>query len=145
MAHFTTTLSSPASAQSTFDYIADFSNVADWDPTVRSSAQVGRKPIGVGSRFKVTMDTPVRPFVFDYEIILYEPNHLITFRAETETLRSLDTIQVEKQSRGCRVHYDADLRLRRGLYLFDFAAHIAFQFSGRSSARGLELALRKIE
>lgn len=145
MAHFTTTIPSPASVQSTFDYVADFANVADWDPTVKSAVRIGRKPIGMGSRFRVEMDTPVSPFVFNYEIIRYEPHHLVSFRAETDMLRSLDIIEFEEQSQGCHVHYDADLRLRRGLYLFDFAAQIAFQFSGRSSARGLEHALREIK
>jgi hypothetical protein len=145
LAHFTTTIETPASAQSAFKYIADFSNVADWDPTVKSARRIGSKPLGEGSRFEVSMDTPIRPFVFRYEILRYEPNRLIIFQAESPTLRSLDTIEIESLRKGCRVHYDADLRLRRGLYLLDFAAHLAFQFSGRSSARGLEKALRELD
>lgn len=74
-----------------------------------------------------------------------EPNRLLTFLAEIESLRSLDTLEVEKQSRRCRAHYDPDLRLRRVLSLFNFAAQIAFQFSGLSPAQGLELALSEIE
>ncbi|MFK7894441.1 MAG: SRPBCC family protein [Myxococcota bacterium] len=144
MAHFTTSIDTGTAAQDAFRYIADFSNVADWDPTVRSARRVSRGPLGVGDRFEVLMDTPIRPFPFHYEILRYEPDHLIVLEAESDLLRSLDTIEIEPRARGCRVHYDADLRLRRGFYLFDLAAHLAFQFSGRSSARGLGQALNRL-
>jgi hypothetical protein len=71
MVYLMTTLESPASLKSTFDDFADFSNVNDWDPTVSSAAQFGRKQFSVGSRCKVTMDILLRPLAFDYLMIPY--------------------------------------------------------------------------
>ena len=141
MAHFTTTLETKARAVDAFSYLADFANARHWDPTVTHARRIGRRPIGEGSRFEIELGTRLRPIRLSYTLTRYEPYRLIMLEAETSFFRSLDTIEIEEQSSGARVHYDADLRPYGAVVLFDLPMHLAFQLSGRRSARGLARAL----
>lgn len=141
MAHFETTLDTRAKADVAFDYLADFSNAREWDPSVTAATRIGSEPIGPGTRFALELALAGRTLHFEYEIQRYEPNRLLVFCSESERLRSLDTIEIQARSWGCRVRYDADLRLAGSYYLFDPIVHLAFQVSGARSARGLEQAL----
>ncbi len=141
MAHFETTLDTRAKSDAAFEYLADFSNARDWDPSVTDARRIGSGPIGPGSRFELELALAGQTLHFEYEIQRYEPNRLLVFCSESERLRSLDTIEIQARSWGCRVHYDADLRLAGAYYLFDPVVHLAFQVSGARSARGLEKAL----
>ena len=144
MAHFRTSIDSPASAEAAFDYLADFSNAERWDPTVSRADRTTSKPIGEGARFEVCLGSPAGEVQLDYRITRFEPNRCIVFEAETKILRSLDTIEIESRGEGCRVHYDADLRPRGLAYVFDLPIHLAFQVSGARSVKGLERALAKL-
>ncbi len=145
MAHFTTTFDSPASPATAFAYVADFSNVEAWDPTVSRSRLLTEKPVRLGSRFEVLLPIAGRELRLEYEITRYSPDRIVVLEAETEWLRSLDTIEVEPYSGGgCRVRYDADLRPFGPAYLLDLPLHLAFQLSGERSARGLEQALEEL-
>lgn len=141
MAHFKTTLETGARAVDAFAYLADFANARHWDPSVTDARRVGRKPIGEGSRFEIELGSRLRPIRLSYTLTRYEPYRLIMLQADTALFRSLDTIEIEETSSGCRVHYDADLRPHGAFVLFDLPMHLAFQLSGRRSALGLARGL----
>ena len=141
MAHFTTTLETRARAVDVFSYLADFSNARHWDPTVTNARRVGRRAIGEGSRFEIELGMQLRPIRLTYTLTRYEPYRLIMLEADTPLFRSLDTIEIEEQSSGARVHYDADLRPHGAIVLLDLPMHLLFQLSGRRSAHGLARAL----
>ena len=44
MAHYRTTVNSPAGADTAYDYLADFASVAQWDPTVSSASLISGEP-----------------------------------------------------------------------------------------------------
>ena len=52
-AHFTTTIETNAAASDVFRYVADFSTVAEWDPTVEHAIRLDKGPLGEGARFEV--------------------------------------------------------------------------------------------
>lgn len=141
MAYFQTTIHTPASPEAAFAYLADFSNCRFWDESVPTARRLGQGPIERGERFEVTVELAGQRTLFDYELVELEPERLIVLRAETDRLRSLDTIRVEPSGRGSRVEYDADLRLKGLLHAFDAALHVGFQFVGRQAGEGLERAL----
>lgn len=145
MAHFTTTIESRLSCEKAFAYLADFSNTAEWDPTVSSARTLTPGPIGEGSRFEVVLPIAGRELRFEYAITRYEPHRRVVLEATSEHLRSVDTIEVEATPDGCRVRYDADLRPLGLAYLLDLPLHLAFQISGSRSARGLAAALARRE
>ncbi len=144
MAHFTTTFDTPASAEATFAFLADFSNVEAWDPSVQRARRLDDPPIREGSRFEVVLSLAGREIPFEYRITRHDPARRVVLEAENEWLRSLDTIDVDPRPRGARVHYDADLRPQGLAYLFDLPLHLAFQIAGARSARGLERALERL-
>jgi hypothetical protein len=144
MAHYTTTIETTASAETSFAYLADFSNTEAWDPTVSRARKLTPDPIGEGALFELFLTLAGRDLRFEYRITRHVPDRLVVLEAETALLRSLDTIEIESRPSGCRVHYDADLRLRGATHLLDLPVHLAFQISGSRSAQGLERALDKL-
>jgi len=145
VAHFQTTIVTPASAEVAFDYLADFSNARFWDPTVSSARRLSRGPIGEGSRFEVFLRAPRQPIRFEYRILRFERARFVQLEATSQAFRSLDTIEVEPRSQGgASVRYDADLRPQGLFYLFDLSIHLAFQVSGRFSVRGLARSLDQL-
>ncbi len=141
MAHFFTSIDCQATPEVAFDYLSDFANAAEWDPTV---TRVEGEAPGVGARFRVFLGSAGLESSLDYRTLRFEPGRHLTFQAETPILRSLDTIDLEPTRSGCRVHYDADLRFFGAAKLIDLPAHWAFQISGRRSVAGLERALRQL-
>ena len=144
MAHFRTEIDSRASVSEAFSYVADFSNTRFWDPTVVRARKKSRGPIQEGTRFEVVLSLAGREIEFDYEVIVHERDRRIVLRAETDLLRSTDTIEFESRKNGSRIVYDADLRLLGAAYLFDLPTHLLFQFSGANSAKGLARALDEL-
>ena len=144
MAHFTATIDCTVSCEAAFTYMADFSNAALWDPTVTRVTRESAGEVGLGTRFKVFLGMGPAEVSLKYETKRFEPNQCLVFEANTPLLRSLDTIQLEAYRQGCRLHYDADVRLRGAASLFDLPTHLAFQVSGRRSLAGLKAALAEI-
>jgi len=144
VAHYRATIDCAGDPKSVFEYMADFSNAALWDPTVTRVETDPSRELGVGSRFEVFLGTRLAELRIDYETTRYEPDRCVVFVATTDVFRSLDTIEIEATRSGCRVHYDADLRFFGPAKLLDLPAHLAFQLSGRRSLDGLERSLSKI-
>jgi hypothetical protein len=141
MAHFSTTLDTKASVETAFAYLAEFSNTAEWDPTVSRARNLTPGPIREGTLFDVVLSLGGREIPFVYRITRFEPHRRLVLESTTPHLRSIDTIEIEPLPDGCRVHYDADLRPLGVAYLFDLPLHLLFQLSGARSARGLAAAL----
>jgi hypothetical protein len=145
MAHYTTSIETGAPAEVAFAYLADFSNAQHWDPSVVRAQRLTPEPIDWGSRFEILLGFPGGVTTrLEYRITRFDPNRCIAFEADTKALRCLDTIEIERRAHGCRVHYDADLRLHGAAYLLDLPIHLAFQISGARSVRGLESALAEL-
>lgn len=145
MAHFQTTLDTPASPKLAFEYLADFSNARLWDPGVSAGRRLDAGPIGEGSRFEIELDLAGTTSTFEYVILHHEPDRRLVLQAETPRIRSLDTITIEpRRDGGSRVGYDADLRAKGALHALDLPLHLAFQVIGARAARGLERALAKL-
>lgn len=144
LAHYRTTLDTPASAQSAFEYLANFANAERWDPSVTRGNRLTELPIGLGSRFEIFLGLPVGETRLEYRITRFEPDHCVVLEARTALVRSLDTIEIEPRPTGCRVHYDADLRPQGTAYLLDLPLHLGFQVAGARSVRGLEKALVRL-
>lgn len=141
MAHFRTSFKTRSCAEAAFNYLADFSNAQQWDPTVSRASTLTSGSIGLDTRFEVLLNLPTGDVRFEYRITRFEPNRCIVLEAKTKFLRSLDTIEIEPDAQGCRVSYDADLRPSGAAYLFDLPIHLGFQLSGARSVRGLKMAI----
>ena len=143
MAHFHAELEIERPIEEVFAHVAEFSLTERWDPTVRHARRLdGPGPIVVGSAYDVVVDTPGRALRLTYSVAeLREPERVV-FEAENPWLRARDAIDLHKIPSGTRLVWDATLSLRGPAYLFDFPLHLAFQWTGTRSLRGLAEALR---
>jgi hypothetical protein len=55
MAHYHATVDSRRSARDTFEYLATFSNAAEWDPGVLAAEQLDPGPVRAGTRFRLVV------------------------------------------------------------------------------------------
>lgn len=141
MPRYVGTISTPKPREEAFDYLADFASVAEWDPSVVEAHALDSGPPQVGSRFRVVVKTAGRKTPFTYEILELERPSRVVLRAETAMVVSLDTITFSETASGTDVTYDADLRLRGPLRVFESPMRAAFNRLARNAKAGLEREL----
>jgi len=135
MARYTGTIPSSRTPAETFDYMADFTSVAQWDPSVRRAIRLDDGPVKKGSRFEVEVGFLGRTNVLTYELVEYDPAaRRAVLRAEQGTMTSDDTITVADDA---SVTYDARLELRGLARVADPLLGLAFKRLGDNAAKGL--------
>lgn len=124
-----------------FDYLANFTSVAEWDPGVTGATRVDDGPLGVGSRFRVVVKAGPGSTALVYEVREFEPGRRIRLVAESSSLRSDDVITVTPTGAGATVVYEADLTLRGVATVLTPALGLVFDRIGDRAAAGLRRAL----
>jgi Polyketide cyclase / dehydrase and lipid transport len=125
-----------------FGYLADFANIADWDPGVARARRLSEPALEVGARFEVISSVMGREVPLVYETIEIDPPRRILLRAETSTVVSLDLMSFDlKPGGGTIVTYDADLKLKGPLRLLDLPFRLAFRRLGDNARDGLRRKL----
>jgi carbon monoxide dehydrogenase subunit G len=137
MARYVASLITTRPLEEVFDYLADFSTTAEWDPGVVSASRVGGGDVGLGSRFDLVTQFRGRTTELSYEIVAFDRPHLVTLRGENATVVSLDTITFEATDGGTRLTYDADLTLKGLLRLGDPLLKLVFGRIGDAAVAGL--------
>lgn len=141
MARYVVHVRTPLDQTAAFDYMADLTNFARWDPGVREAEQVeGTTPV-LDAEYDITVDAVPKPLVLRYRITAFDPHRLVVARAESRLLTSLDRITVAADDDGTVVTYDAELTLNGPLGLADPILGLAFQRIGDRAAAGLTEAL----
>jgi hypothetical protein len=92
MVRYTAGLGTPLPPPDTFAYLSDFSTTEEWDPGVREATRLGEGPIGAGTEFRVSAQFLGRTNVLTDRVVAFEPDTLVTLRAENATVVSLDRI-----------------------------------------------------
>jgi hypothetical protein len=142
MAHYATTVTSPGSPTEVFEYLADFSSTAEWDPGVSEARSLTDEPLRVGARFHVVADFLGRRVPLEYRTVEIDPPRRVVLRAETPTVVSEDTITVSGlRGSGAQVTYDARLRLRGALRIADPVLGLFFRRVGDRAKAGLAATL----
>jgi len=141
MARYRGIVVSGRSAEETFDYMAEFSNGAEWDPGVATAERLDDGPVGLGSRFRLSVKVGGRTTPLDYAIDSYERPHRVVLVAENSFVRSEDTVTVvQRPGGGSVLTYDAELTFQGTLSPFSRALALPFR---RIGDRGLD-GLRKV-
>ena len=128
-----------------FEYLADFTTVAEWDPGIVESTRLDGGPLGVGSRFRVVSQSGSRRIPFVYEVVAYDPPRSITLVGDSRRLHSVDEITVRQGDGGSTVCYDADLTLRGPLRFLSPLLGLPFRKIGDRAAAGMRDALDRLE
>lgn len=111
MIRLTRTVEGPRAADAVFAYLSDFSTTTEWDPgSVRTTRLEGDG--GIGTRYHNVSSFNGRETELVYEVIAFEPGHLIRLRGNNATVTAVDTITVEATATGSRVTYDAQFTFR---------------------------------
>ncbi len=140
MPHFRDIVSSRAPRERVFDYMADFSSVAEWDPTVTKAESLDPDP-GPGARFIVVVKALGRETEYLYETIEYERPSLLVVRAETPAVVSLDTITFVETTSGTAMTYEAELSLKGPARLLALPMRIGFRRLAENAKAGLDREL----
>ena len=145
MAHYVTRIPVPVTPSAAFAYLSRFDRAAEWDPGVESGEMLTPEPVEVGSRFRLVARFLGRRLPLDYEIVALERDRRIVLRAETGSIRSVDTITFQDDEHGVVVVYDAQLDAKGIWWLVDPFLAIAFDRIGDRAAAGLREHLSAVE
>jgi len=137
MARFIDAIDLPVPVEDAFQYLADFSNTAEWDPSVMSAERLDDGEIGPGSRFRVCVGFAGQTLALDYEITVFEPPTRLVLRGGDAQVESVDEVTLAPRGTGTRVTYEARIELRGLRRLADPLVHLLFQRVGQLAARGL--------
>jgi hypothetical protein len=141
MAHYHAMIGSRLGPAETFEYLATFSNAAQWDPGVLAGEQLDPGPVRLGTRFRLVVPFFGRRLPLTYVVTRYSPEGMIALEAVSRLLRLVDWIEVAGQGDGATVSYDADVRLRGPLRLLDPLLQRGFGAVGDRAAAGLARTL----
>jgi uncharacterized protein YndB with AHSA1/START domain len=143
MARYRATVHADGRPEEVFDYLADFSCVAEWDPGVTRASALSEDPRAVGARFSVVSRFLGREIPLEYRTVeLQRPRRLVV-RAETASVVSLDTIELRPAEGGTEVTYDAKLSLKGAYRLAALPIRLAFGRIGDRARAGLQEALTR--
>lgn len=124
-----------------FEYTADFSKIADWDPGIAESSQIGGGPIGIGTGFRLMVSFGSSRIPMTYTITSFEPPNRVELVGEGSNLRAVDEITFTQDLNGTRILYVADLHFKGPLrFAAPFLAPL-LKRTGRKAVRGLASAL----
>jgi uncharacterized protein YndB with AHSA1/START domain len=137
MARFVDAIDLPLPPALAFELLADMSRVEEWDPGVVEAFRLEPGPVGRGSRFRVVSRFLGRRIPLTYELVAYEPEQRLVFRASEGSLTSHDEITLTPRAGGTRVTYDARLEQSGIARLADPLLQLAFLAIGRAAADGL--------
>ena len=134
MARYHTAVQSRRPAQDTFDYLAAFSNAAEWDPGVLEARQLDPGPVAAGTRFRLVVPFLGRRLPLTYAVTGYGPGRRVTLTAANGLLRATDRIEVTDDA---TVSYDAEVVLRGPLRVLDALLRPGFRAVAERAAGGL--------
>ena len=127
--------------QDAFDFIADFSNAATWDPGVATAVRLDSGPIRVGSRVRLGVRMAGRVAPMDYVITTWQPPNRVVLTGAGSGVAAVDDIRFETTPTGTRIDYSADIRLRGLLRLAAPFAGGTFERISRDARDGMQRAL----
>jgi carbon monoxide dehydrogenase subunit G len=95
MADYVATVQSSWPREETFDYLADFRNVAEWDPSMERAELISGEPGQVGATYRLTMSLLGRSTELDYETVEVQRPERVVLVSESDAVTSTDTIRVD--------------------------------------------------
>ncbi|HEX7460476.1 MAG TPA: SDR family NAD(P)-dependent oxidoreductase, partial [Acidimicrobiales bacterium] len=142
MARYRGTVVSSWSPEETFDYLADFSRAAEWDPGTATAERLDDGPLGPGSTFRLGVRVGPRVIPLEYRIVTYERPHKVVLLGESDTIRSEDTMTVAAAADGGSIlTYHADLRLLGSFAIANPVLPLFFDPIGDRGVEGLRAVL----
>ena len=143
MARYHATVESRSPAAETFGYLATFSKCGGMEPRRAGRGAAGCRPARARQPLPPDGAVPGARMSLTYEVIRFVPDREVLLRAASALLRSTDRIVVTGAEHGSTVSYDAEVRLRGPLKLFDPLLRPGFRVVAERAAAGLARALSR--
>jgi hypothetical protein len=109
MANFRMTLDSSWALPDLFDYMATYSNAADWDPSATSGEELTGGDPRLHSEYRLSVAIGRREIPLVYEIIEFDRLRRVVLSAEYKMLHSLTAIDTTPSPNGTRLTYEASI------------------------------------
>jgi carbon monoxide dehydrogenase subunit G len=136
------TITVPKPLDETFEFVADFSTVPEWDPGVSEAHQTNGHDPAVGATYSVTAVFNGRDIPMTYVTTVLERPHRITLEGEGSTIRAVDDIRFKaKDESNTQIDYVADLNLKGALRLVQPFLKGSFDKLADRAMAGLERRL----
>jgi uncharacterized protein YndB with AHSA1/START domain len=124
-------------AEEVFARAADFSDLAEWDPTFESSRRIDSGPLGVGSSFAVRGSVAGKDLDLTLTITEYDPPRRVVFSGQGEGLDTTERLEVARRAEGgSEVTYHSAFETERS-DLLDAVMQVPFWFVGKATMRRL--------
>jgi dehydrogenase/reductase SDR family member 12 len=121
-----------------FTRVADFSDLAEWDPTFDFSRRIDEGPLGVGSSFQVRGSTAGQELDLVLTITEYDPPRRVVFSGTGEGIDTTERIEIAAtDGGGSEVTYHSAFATERS-DLLDAALQVPFWFVGKATIRRLQ-------
>lgn len=128
MAAYAGKITSPRPIEEVFAYLADFSNVEEWDPSCVSASSLNGSTPKKGARYAVTSRFLGSETDLIYAITEIDRPRRVLLTGENDSVLSIDEISFRSLSDGgTEVTYAADLRLKGARRVLDPLFGIAFR------------------
>lgn len=95
-----------------FKYVADFSNIFEWDSSVVEASRQELSPIQKGSSFFLKYAIAGLTHDVEYKIIEFEENKKVCLQGQAEIFTATDVIEFSPSESGTNVRYVADIELK---------------------------------
>lgn len=141
MPRYTVTVRCPLSPADAFAYMADLTNIEQWDPGVAQVLQVTGNGPSLGAEYDVDVRRPVGVLTLRYCVMSFDAPRCVVAHARSSAFTSVDTMTVDADENGSTVTYEAVLTLNGLLGLANPFLGIAFRVIGDRAAAGLVDAL----
>jgi hypothetical protein len=139
MARIVEHLPVPVAPVTAFDYVADFTTTAAWDPMITSSVRLDAGPLTVGSSFAVELALGGRTVPLVYTITVLEPSSRVVLETRSRWFWGRDDIGVSAGDAPdtAVVRWDATFALRGPLRLLDPLLAVGFRRVAARAVAGL--------
>jgi len=137
MARYIDAIDLPVPIEEAFDYLADFSRTAEWDPGVAEARRLTRGAVRRGTWFRLTLPVLGRRIRLEYQITEFEPPSRLVLTGGDEGLRCVDEITFAPLPGGTRVTYEARVEPTGLLRIADPLLNLWLRRTGRAAIRGL--------
>lgn len=124
-----------------FDYLADFSQIADWDPSVLTAKKISQGVIAQGCQFDLVLKSAGRRVPMAYQLTDYQANKSLTFFGQADGFTATDTIGFQAQGSQTQITWQADLVFTGVLQYLIPVMRSSLIKLGKDSMRGLADAL----
>jgi len=117
--------------QQAFDAVADFRDLTDWDPAVKTVEVIEGEPMTVGAVYELIGSALGGGLRLRYRIDSVNAPHSVTYVGGTENVTTTDTMSFDHVGDGTIVSITSDMEFRGSTRWYGWLVHIGVYLGGR--------------